>query len=354
MNIQEVLRYIQIIRKWWRVIALLFVVTVGTMLAIAFLSDTEYEATVTVQISAPPPQEAPLYSQFNREALRDEIAWTRVSFSELLLEGDVPYLAVETLPDIPMSGGELRDRITVDIPENSQLIHIRVRASDPETAALLANALVETGLRRYGQLLAQPTANTYKFITEELEITREELQAAENELAQFQVANKIGDLHYAINEQYNLIRSLVIQRDLAWAEGDMMAKAQALDEIILQREVELQNMSGLSSEYNQLVDHVERVRNTHNYLLDRGSEAQIKENQILEMGSIQIIIPARPPRRPVAALSGKLIVLGAVGSILAGVLLTFLLEYLEISGVLRGLQKGSLHPEMISATEKAG
>lgn len=353
MTIQDVLKYFKIIRKWWWVIVLLFGATVGTMLAIAFLTEREYEAIVTVQVSAPAPQEVPLYSQYGRQALRDEIEQTRSSFSEFVLEGDAPYRALEALPDIKMRGGELREQITVDTPESSQLMSISVRAADPETAALLANTVVEVGLEQYGQLLARPTANTRQFIEQELEIARAELEVAEVELAQFQITNKIGDLNSAINGQYSLIRSLIMQRDLAWAEGET-AKAQALEEVILEREVGLQSMVGLSAEYSELSDRVERARSTYNFLISKRAEAQIKENQILELDSIQIITPARPPNKPVAAINGKIIVLGAVVSLLAGVLLTFLLEYLEISGAFRGFHRRVERSEMVAAPENVG
>jgi len=338
MSIQEIRKYLKIIGRWWWVIALLFGATVGTMLAVVLLSETQYEATVTVQVNAPPPQEVPLYSDFGREALRDEIAQTRASFSEFLLEGDAPYQALETLADISMEVDELRSRTTIEQPDNSQLLRVRVRASEPQVAALVANTFVETGLKQYGELLARPTANTRQFVEQELKTVRQELLVAETELIQFQIDNKIGNLNSAIDNQSDLIRSLKTQGDLAQVEGDT-AKAQAIQEVIQVREVELQNMIGLSSEYTELIDRVERVRATHSFLLDKRSEAQIKENQILELGSIQIITPARPPRRPVSAINSKLIVLGAVMSTLVGVLLTFLLEYLEISGTFRGLQK---------------
>ncbi len=71
------------------------------------------------------------------------------------------------------------------------------------------------------------------------------------------------------------------------------------------------------------------------------------------MGSIQIITPARPPQKPVSAIDNKLIVLGSVVSILAGILLTFLLEYLEIAGAFRGFQTLSQRPEMVTLAESA-
>lgn len=349
----DILGYLKIIRKWWWVIVLLFVATVGTMLAVAVLSETQYEAIVTVQVSAPPPQEAPLYSQFGRQLLNDEIEQTRASFSELLLEGDAPYRALDALPDVSMRGSDLRDRTTVDIPISSHLLRIGVRAADPETAALLANTLVETGLQHYGQLLAQSTVSTGKFIGQELEAVREELKTAEAELIQFQVTNKVGNLNSAINGQYDVIQSLRMQSDLARIEGDI-TKAQAIEKTIREREVGLQNMIGLSAEYTELVGHVDRARSTNNFLLDRRAEAQIKENQILESSYLQVITPARPPSRPVSAIDSKLIVLGAVVSILGGVLLTFLLEYLEISGAFRGLQRLSEQSEVVTLPNQAG
>jgi uncharacterized protein involved in exopolysaccharide biosynthesis len=352
VGIQEVLKYLKIIRKWWWVLVLLLGATVGTMLALAILTETQYEAIVTVQISAPPPEEVPLYSDFGRQAVNDEIALTRTSFSELLLEGDIVYRTLETLPDIQMRGGELRDRITIDTPESVQLVRIHVRVADPETAALLANTVVEVGLQRYGELRAQSTVNTRQFIEQELEIVRVELKVAETELTQFQIANKFKTLDEAVGNQDSLIRQLRMQSDLAQAEGDT-AKAQALEELLLEREAELQNLIGLSAEYNELFERVERTRATHDFLLDRWSESRIKENQILEVGFIQVITPARPPNNPVAAISNKLIVLGAVVSLLVGVLLTFLLEYLEISGVFSGLQKLSEQHEKVALTESA-
>lgn len=349
---QEIPRYLKIIRKWWWVVVVLCVATVGTMGVVAILTEAQYKAVVNVQVSAPPPQEVPLYSQFGRAALRDEIEQTRISFSEFLLEGDVAYQVVKELSDVPMKGAELRKRITVDIPEESQLMRVGVRASDPETAALLANTFVEMGLEQYGQLQAQPTAETRQFIEGELEVAREELRVAEAELSQFQIDNRVGDLNKALNAQYELIRSLRLQGDLARAEGGI-AKAQAIEEAVLGREAEMQNMIALSAEYTELVDQVERARGAHNFLVDKRAEAQIKENQILDLASIQIITPARPPSKPVSAIDGKLVVLGAVASVLMGVLLAVILEYLEISGAFRGFQRHSTRSDIVTLPDGA-
>jgi uncharacterized protein involved in exopolysaccharide biosynthesis len=231
-------------------------------------------------------------------------------------------------------------------------MHISVRARDPESAALLANAIVELGLQRYGELRARPTASTRRFIEQQLEVAREELRTTEAELMQFQIDNKVGALSRVIEKQDDLIRSLIVERDLARADGDE-SKAQTLEAIIVEREAELQDTIGLSAKYNGLAASVERARNTFNFLLDRRGEAQIKENQLLELGSIQIITTARPPRRPVAAIDSNIVILGVLVSLVASILLVFLLEYLEKSGVLPTVQKRSEQSEAIPLPEGA-
>ena len=347
MEVQDVLKYFKIIRKWWWVIALLFGTTVGIMMAITLLSETEYEAVAKVQVTAPPPQEGPLFGSFTRESLKDAIAQTQTSFSEFLQEGDVAWRVVDRVPQSGMSGGELRDHIEIEIPDNSQLMQIKVRAGDPDMAADLTNALVEVGLEEYGVLLAQPTANTRNFIAAQLEIAQRELDVAENKLVQFQIDNRIGNLDRAVDNQYDLISRSKGEVDRLRAAGDL-EQSQTLELIILEREAELQSLIDISDEYSALTDQVERARTNYSFLLDTLSEARIKENQLMELGSIQLINRARVPNSPTTAISSRLIVLGALASLFAGVLLAFTLEYMEISGNLpgQGIKRESKQAEM--------
>ncbi|MCB0208630.1 MAG: hypothetical protein KDJ52_04855 [Anaerolineae bacterium] len=331
MNIADIVKYWQIIRKWWWVILLLFVTTVGTILGLAFFSEPEYQAVVKVQVNAPPPQEVPLYSDFGRQVISAGIEQAQNNFSELLREGDALRSALENNPDVSMSKDELLERVTVEVPEGSLIMRIQVLAPDPDDAAALANAIVDAGLHQYEELLAQSTVSTLKFIDQQIEITSAELSQAETTLMQFQIENKVGQLDQAINSQYNFISDLRKQSDLASANGDL-DKAHSIQDIILDREIEMQNMISLSAEYNRLQAQVSRVRETYNFLLDRKTEAQIKESQIRSSSSIQIITPARPPQRPTTLLDGRIVVLGGVVSLLAGVLLAFLLEYLSTLG----------------------
>lgn len=332
MDIQEILKYVQVIRKWWWIIVIVTGATIGTLAVIALSHETVYEATATLQVSAPPPQEVPLYSQFGRQALRDEIEQTRNSLSEFLQSGDTAFRVVQKYPELHLTGRELREKTTVELPKESELMFIRVQAADADTAALLTNEVVNLGLEGYGELRAQPTLKTASFIENELEVARQEMNDAENEFVQFQINNRIGNLDQMMTLQQDLLRTLRLQRDLALSDAKL-DQVQVLEQIIQEREIELQNMVGLSADYNRLANQVKQARDRFDFLLAKRSEAQIKANQILELSSVQIITPARPPRNPASTIRPQIIVLGAVASTLVGILLTFLMEYLELIGV---------------------
>lgn len=353
MDAQDFFSYLKVIRNWWWVIVLVFAATVGTIVTITAITEPVYRATTTVQVSAPPPQEVPLFSEFGRLSLRDAIAQTQISFAEFLQEGDAAWRVLDELPNIPMSPSEVRETIDIETPSESQLMRISVTAADPEVAALLTNAIVRKGLEEYGALLAQPTASTRIFVEQELEVARVELIEAEEALTQFRINNTIGDLDDSIRNQNALLRSLKVEADRARSEGDI-TKAQSLERIFFEREAELQDLIGLTATYNELVDQVARARATHNFLRDTLIEAQIKESQILQLGSIQIITEARPPRNPVAAISSRLIVLSAFASLAVGVLLALFLEYLEISGVFGRTRKDVRQGDIAVLSEHLG
>ncbi len=54
--------FLRVIYKWLWLIALLLATVCITMFIIAMRAEPMYRATVTIQITAPPPQEVPLFS----------------------------------------------------------------------------------------------------------------------------------------------------------------------------------------------------------------------------------------------------------------------------------------------------
>jgi uncharacterized protein involved in exopolysaccharide biosynthesis len=324
--------FLRVIYKWLWLIAVLLATVCITMFIIAMGAEPMYRASVTIQITAPPPQEVPLFSTVDREAISQQIERTRDNVAAFLEADDVVYRLLERLPEISMSPSELSKQISVNLPTNSQLMEVSVRASSPDTAALLANTVAEVGQAYLAELLAEPTELARIFIEEQLSIAAIELHEAELALEQFRIESKVHDVTNSIQNQEALLRQLRQESDMALAEGrdDVYAKLQY---VIASREEELQRLISLVPQYNELAVRVRQASESSEFLVEKRNEALIKENQILAMSTIQVISPARPPSNAVPVFGNAIILLSVVSSIAAGIMLALLLEFLEMSGL---------------------
>jgi uncharacterized protein involved in exopolysaccharide biosynthesis len=326
--------FLRVLFKWSWLILLLAASTAVTMWIVALRSDPMYRATVTIQISAPPPQEVPLFSTVDREAISQQIERTRDNVAQYLQASDVVRRMLARLPQIDMTENELSRLITVNLPTNSQLMDVSVLAPEPEMAALLANTVAEVGQEYYAELLAEPTELARVFIEGQLTRAEQQLLEAESALESFRVANRLYELDKTIENQTVLIRDLQRESDLALVEGRTEAY-QSFQAVLTMREEELQTLIRLVPTYNQLAAHVRQERQDTEFLVEKRNEALIKENQILAMSTIRVISEAYPPRSRVPAFSNAIILLSLIASVAAGVMLALILEFLEISG-LRG------------------
>ena len=327
MQTNTFLDFLKIIYRWKWVI---FLVSLSTALALAFVavrSEELYRASVTIQFSAPPPQENPLFSDYGREAVSLQIDQTRESFAEFVQGGDTRFRVLEVLPDVDMEPRELRDRISVEVPQDSQLVYLQVEASDPQVAADLANTTADIGLEFYAEQLAAPTIRNRSFIQQALEEAQTRLNDAQGQLEQFRRANNIASLDEEINNEYALKRALQQELDAATVDQNV-ERAERLRAAISAHDANLQRLVSLQSGYANLQGREQRVRETASQLAERSSEAELKESQILARGYMQPISVARAPGQPEAALSTQIIALSLVASLLAGIMLAVLLELL--------------------------
>lgn len=353
MQGQDLLRFLQILGRWWWVMALALLATIAAIVAAMTMTPPTYQAGVTIQISAPPPQEVPLFSEYGREAVSQQIEQTRTSLAEFLQATNVAARVLERLGTITLTAEQLRSQITVELPPAAQTIHVQVRANSPTTAALLATTVAEVGLAEYAQLLAQPTANNRLFIEEQLRLTATRLVEAEKQLEAFRLQHKVYDVEKAIDEQSRLLLTLRQNSDLARTRNNMAA-VQQIAPVIAEREEDLQAFIQLVPEYNTLADQVVNIRSTSNLLQQSLNEAQIKESQILASSSIHLIGTARPPDQPVPVLSNGVILLSILSSLLIGILLALLLEFLDTLSVTRNTQSYRLQTDVIGRSAPHG
>jgi uncharacterized protein involved in exopolysaccharide biosynthesis len=145
---------------------------------------------------------------------------------------------------------------------------------------------------------------------------------------QFKIENKISTLEDGISQQTGLIRALRLSRDNAMADN-AIAKANAYDVLIAQREQELQNLLNLSAQYQLLEAAVKRAENTYEFLLSKEADARIAENQLSSVNFIQLVEPADPPDNSISTFKNSLFILGVVLSLALGIAVAFVWEYIE-------------------------
>lgn len=327
MSGQNLLAYLNMIRKRLWVILLLVAVTVGTITAVFLTSKPVYSASVRFMVSSPPSGEVSLYGGLREPTRREEMAWARANFIEVLRSGIVAWQTVERL-GLDMRGNVLLESLEIVEAEGSDFVQLTVTADTAEEAQLLANGLMETAVQYYGDMQAQSATNSLTFISNQLDEAQREWESAEQRLMQFQIENHMGDLDSEILSSQALIRSLRLERDQTEAEGNL-SKAGVYDRLIAEKQIELQGLLQLSTEYTSLRSAVQRSKALYDLLLDKQAEAELKENETRNVGYIQVVEPARKPGRPDSPFNAKIVVAGAVASLIVGVLLALVLEYVD-------------------------
>jgi uncharacterized protein involved in exopolysaccharide biosynthesis len=274
--------------------------------------------------------EVTVYNEFRQTSLRDEIPFAKANFIEILTSEVVIYDAIKILgADITVD--ELSAGLTVEPVPNSEFVELSLQCRDPQLVAIMANTLMDVALRFYGELRARPTTMSRIFISEQLTLSLEEWETAEENLTQFQIAIKIGDLDAAISTRQELLQSLAFTRDTAWAEDDLQV-IKKYEALIAGYERELESSLGLRSQYTALQATANQARGIYELLLDRQTQAELKENEIRNVGFISILGPARKPSRPVS-FSFTLMLAGALVALVVGVSLAFGWEYLETQDI---------------------
>jgi uncharacterized protein involved in exopolysaccharide biosynthesis len=317
-----------ILKRAW-LILLLVVVTAATVVGVSFTHPLVYRTTLRFQVTASPPTDVTLY-QTNRSTISsDEIAKTRANFIELVTSLDVAWETVEALK-LPISGRELVSTLDVQESIDSDFVRLSVATENPQLSADIANTLIAVAVRRYGEMNARPLTLAGEFITDQLTQTQAELDQARADLISFQVSNNIGTLDSAIDAKISMIRSLELSHDEAVSRSDL-AGAEAYATLIRQRQAELQDLIRLSGVYTTLSNRVVQLQETYDFLLEKRTEARLKENQARNLDFVQVFGLARVPDSPEPRVSLSVLTLSIAVATALGVILAFFLEYLGLA-----------------------
>jgi uncharacterized protein involved in exopolysaccharide biosynthesis len=100
------------------------------------------------------------------------------------------------------------------------------------------------------------------------------------------------------------------------------------DQAINERVEELNRMIELSDEYQILERDLQGASDNYNFLASKATEAELKLAQAERLGYIQITEPARKPDQPEPSKTLQLTLVGGVVAILAGFVLSFVIEFI--------------------------
>lgn len=327
MSVKEFVEYLRVLQKRWWLFLIVCGATLGSLLITFQAGPPQYEATLRFLVNAPPSVDVTLYPGFDRPTQSQQIATTQAAFIEVVKSPTVIWKAADAL-QIPIRLDEAGRRITVEQPMESQFVWLSVRAQDPQEAADLANTLMDTAKQHYGQLMAEPSALAREFISLQVQTAFQDLEAAKQALADFKRDHQVGDLQAEIASQRTIVWNLILGRD----EARVTRKAEQVlsyDQIIAQHQAELQRMIALSDEFADLEDKIKRAEADYDFLVGKETEAELKENEVLRAGFIQVVEPAYPPPEPVSSFDVKIFALGGVVSVVVSVVVAFVLEYVE-------------------------
>ncbi|HBY97257.1 MAG: hypothetical protein M5U01_07600 [Ardenticatenaceae bacterium] len=381
MDTTEFLVYWRVIRKRWWLIALLLSVTLAVIGVSKVNEKPLYHSSTRLQVVAAAPGEVSLFEQFRAAASRDEITQAQADFIQTLYSDTVAFTTIAAT-GLGISPPTLKANISNST--DGAFINVTYAAISPEEAEKVLTTLVDQTLTTYRQLQARPATVTREFLTGELETADQQVSEAREALLKFKQRHNLADLDREILATQDALRSLRSQRDNVQSQslqaaalvdfyktqmdaatnsaeeatrreasatatfwlgqarnyGDRLIEQQALAEStqiqldqlnqqIAAREAELASYIGLQAELADIQERLARAEANFNFLYGKQSEAILKENQALKSGFIQVTNPVRTSDRPFRTSASRLLILGAVVSIVAGLVLAFLLEFIE-------------------------
>ncbi len=379
MDVTELLTYLRIIGKRLWLILLLVVVTVAVIVAMVVTEPPVYRATVRLQVIA----SDPLFSPTGTASYQDLID-ARDDFVGALSSTQVAW---ETVSDLELGIDAISLLSHVAISKEDVYVTVNVEAETPEMAFQIAETHVNKALEYYRAERARPAQVFRNFLAAQLKEEGRVLSEANSELLQFRLKNNIVRPDNEALSYQAMIRDLQLERDRteieairaeavakemeikaqdAAAKADEAAKREAsgtatyytnlaqryaaqlleyeisaiaaraaiarYDQLIAEKKAQMLSLIQLGDVYSSLSAAVSRIEANYNFLLSKDNEARLRESQANSVGFIDILEPARYPDQQAASKLPRLVFIGVVVSLLSGIILAFLLEFVESLG----------------------
>jgi uncharacterized protein involved in exopolysaccharide biosynthesis len=345
-------------------ILLLLIVTLAVILLNSMTAKPVYRAFVRLQVIAPEPQEVSLFAEARPVGSQEEIVAVQQQFDAALRSA---YVAWQTIADLNLgiAAAELLSGLTVGA--DGEFLNVTFVADNPMLVEAIATKHVENAFIYYAEIRAKPSTVALQFIQEQLAAEDKSLATAQSALLEFKITQGLDSLSREISAIQDQLRSLRLERAKLTAEREkaqaisdeylsqaeetgsteaavnyqrlavnqdavvagIAAQEEEYDNLIAQQEADLLRLLNLTIEYDSLLRAVSRVQANYNFLTGKENEARLKLSQATNVSFIQIVEPARMPDRPAPSQTPRLLMVGAMVSIIAGIILAFILEFLS-------------------------
>jgi len=384
------MQYFNIIWKRLWLIVLLVVVTEAVILGLSYTAKPVYRASVRLQVLATDSADVSLFTQYRSSSTVDEIQQAQSDFARALKSG---FVAWKTIADLNLEIGALDLLAGLSTAAEGDFLIVVVESDDPGRAEDIANTQVNNALEFYRGVRATPSRVLREFVSELLASEKKGMLDAEKALLDFKQKYNLESIKQETTSLQDMLRSLKLERERAVIEQERAAifaqtyraeqkkandkaeeigamtkdgeevapytkkfyldlarqhEATALsyeaqrdgyarslavyDKAVAERSDELRSLLGLYAEYNALERDLSRATNNYNFLWDKENEARLKQAQAERLGYIQITEPARKPDSPVPSKMLQLAAAGGAVSVLTGLVLSFLIEFLSSLG----------------------
>jgi uncharacterized protein involved in exopolysaccharide biosynthesis len=381
METTDFLMYLRVIWKRAWLIGLIMAMTVGVILISSLTAKPMYSSTVRLQVIASEPGEVALFSEFSSGPAAEEITAAQQDFISALKR---PVVAWQTIADLNLgiSAVTVLENLTVGTEED--FINISYETDSPQDAEAIVSKLVDNALTYYRNLRAKRATVLREFIARELESKDKDLATAKAAFLQFKLQHNLDSLQRELQAYQDELRQMRLARDMAGMQTEQYAregflydeealkatqqgeaaanrnatgtaayylgvardftqkaaeariKAEAAkvtkaeyDQLIADRETRLLGLIGLSADFDRLQTDVNEIQGNVDFLTSKLGEAALKENQSLNASFIQIAEAARQPDSPAPSRTPQLVLVGLAISLAFGVILAFILEFIE-------------------------
>lgn len=260
--------------RWgWLILSIVVVTGIALGLGLYFTEPT-YRAKVKLQFTTPEQENISLYDQFRYVSERDEVAIARNNFLEVLTSSEVRSGTIEQLG---LVGEDKEYDIEADIVRDADFINVIVTAGTPELAADIANTHTAITIDRSGELRALPASAVKDQLEEQLQSAEQELYSAEETLAEFQAENNVANLESELATSRRVLEQLELKRSEQISEASAQPiELAAVEQLLEQRQSELQHLLAQQPIYNNLVEAVQQTQQSYQLVASQynGAEAE--------------------------------------------------------------------------------